>query len=143
MSSNQLILLLTVARVLRGRVNDLPGPLSLNDLDDLEALNAALAPFDPAPTDPVNVEGSRHEGSKLMPPAAVHWNYVVETAAVGRPRIYAVSGTGRTAKVRMVVMFGKEATTAEMQTVIATLVGPADAEEQAPNNRQTCQTFPL
>ena len=49
MTPEQLGLLLTVARVLRGQLQDLPQPLRRNDRLDLEALNEALAPFDPSP----------------------------------------------------------------------------------------------
>ena len=51
MSSQQLDLLLTVARILRARLGEL-APAYYED--DMAALNEALAPFDPILAEPVN-----------------------------------------------------------------------------------------
>jgi hypothetical protein len=47
MTKEQEVLLLTVARILRGRLRDIPdGSMSPRDIKELDALDAALVPFD-------------------------------------------------------------------------------------------------
>jgi hypothetical protein len=47
----EIMLLLTVARILRAKIRD---DIYAAQEDDLEALNEALAPFDPAPDESVD-----------------------------------------------------------------------------------------
>jgi hypothetical protein len=51
MTSDEFVLLMTVARILRARARE---DIYAAQEDDLEALNRAMAPFDPVPSSAVN-----------------------------------------------------------------------------------------
>lgn len=55
MGPDEFTLLLTVARILRARARE---DIYAAQEDDLEALNRAMAPFDPVPSEPINEQAA-------------------------------------------------------------------------------------